>query len=102
MNAKKHNNVEVVLLLTLAIILMVATGAAAQSCIKKGHGCSPNQCCKGLNCYIMRDDQFVIGTCQDCPAQGETCGWLHRACCGGYKCDGFFSGECQRVRRIEA
>ena len=100
MNTKKHN-VEVVLLLTLAIILMVATGAAAQECKKKGERCSITSslavpCCKGLNCDIIRDDQFVFGSCQDCPAEGETCGWLHRACCGGYKCDGVFSGQCER------
>ena len=88
-NAKKHN-VEVVLLLTLAIILMVATGAAAQSCSKKGEGCSATQlCCERLDCD-------GLGTCQDCPAQGEACD-LFRPCCGGYKCSGILIfGKCNR------
>ncbi|KMS93970.1 hypothetical protein BVRB_026100 [Beta vulgaris subsp. vulgaris] len=104
MNTKKYN-VEVVLLLTLAIILMVATGAAAQECRKKGEGCSlsnsfvgsTTSCCQGLNCDITRDDQFIFGTCQACLASGDTCGLLH-PCCGGYHCTGFISGQCVRNR----
>ncbi|KNA21255.1 hypothetical protein SOVF_045010 [Spinacia oleracea] len=90
LNTKKF--VEVMLLITIAMIVMMAGGAAAQDgCKGIGEECSFNpECCSGTACSITSS---LRGFCRWCPSAGDSCGFFDQ-CCPGYSCNGIFNGVC--------
>ncbi|KAL2944384.1 hypothetical protein RDABS01_032731 [Bienertia sinuspersici] len=92
MKMKTKKNIEAVMLLTLAIILMVANGSVA-ACTTEGGDCSSQaDCCEGTVCKIGT----WYYTCKWCPGDGASCGLL-QSCCPGYTCDHWLNGKCHKV-----
>ncbi|KMT05723.1 hypothetical protein BVRB_7g167320 [Beta vulgaris subsp. vulgaris] len=66
------------------------------TCLAEYSGCMllPGwpKCCPGTLCQDKSHVSYW-GLCLWCPGRGETCGALH-PCCDGFRCTGFFSGQC--------
>lgn len=83
-----------VVLLIAALVVMVATSAAAQGvCVGEGQLCSgEDTCCPGTACRLVLLDPATV--CQSCPVGGQSCGLLDY-CCPGYSCSNFFNDTCK-------